>query len=416
MPDIGEGIAEVEIIEWYVKVGDEISADQVVASIQTDKSVVEMPTPLAGTVVALGAQPGQMLPVGDVLLAVESTGEVVAGPLHDAAPAEQAANGRADMPAAPSADTAPEPDGLARRKASPAVRRLAAEHGLALEAVQGTGPEGRITREDVLQAADRALSGREGVPQPAAASGSQAVAPSAAKDVADEHVPLRGLRRQIARNMVESWRTIPHIIDFRDVDASRLVEARNALRDAWPEDARVLTYVPIFVKMTAVALRRHPLMNASFHEDAGEYVLHGHVHIGVATATPDGLLVPVVRDADCKSILALAQEIAGLVELARSRKASLDQLTGGTYTVNNLGALGASMGTPIVRPPEVGITGFGRIADRVVALDGAPAVRPMLTLSCVGDHRIHDGDTLGGFVSTLVRLLEHPYELLGETA
>jgi pyruvate dehydrogenase E2 component (dihydrolipoamide acetyltransferase) len=230
----------------------------------------------------------------------------------------------------------------------------------------------------------------------------------------DEHVPLRGLRRQIAKKMVESWRSVPHIIDYREVDASRLIEVRQTLREAWPEHAAVLTYVPIFVKVTATALRQHPLMNASFDEDAGEYVLHRRIHIGIATATSDGLLVPVVHDADRKSILELAVEFGQLVELTRTRKASLDQLTGGTYTVNNLGAIGASMGTPLIHTPEVGIAGFGRISDRVVARDHVPVVRPVLMLSSVGDHRLHDGDTLGAFTSTLVRLLENPYELLAE--
>jgi len=233
---------------------------------------------------------------------------------------------------------------------------------------------------------------------------------------ADEHVPLRGLRRQIAKTMVESWRNVPHIIDYRDVDASQLVEARQALREAWPNHANALTYVPLFVRATALALRRHPLMNASFDQEASEYVLHRRIHIGIATATSDGLLVPVVRDADRRSILELAVELAQLVELARTRTATLDQLTGGTYTVNNLGSLGTSMGTPIIRPPEVGIAGFGRISDRVVARGGVPVVRPIMTLSSVGDHRLHDGDTLGSFTSTLVRLLEHPYALFADLA
>jgi pyruvate dehydrogenase E2 component (dihydrolipoamide acetyltransferase) len=216
--------------------------------------------------------------------------------------------------------------------------------------------------------------------------------------------------------MVESWRTVPHIIDYREVDASRLIEARQALREAWPEYAAVLTYVPLLVKVSAIALRRHPLMNASFDEVASEYVLHRRIHIGIATATSDGLLVPVVRDADRKSILELAVELSELVELARSRKATQEQLTGGTYTVNNLGSIGTSMGTPIIRTPEVGITGFGRITERAVARDGVPVVRPIMMLSSVGDHRLLDGDTLGSFTATLVNLLENPYQLLAELA
>jgi len=181
-----------------------------------------------------------------------------------------------------------------------------------------------------------------------------------------------------------------------------------------PEHAAVLTFVPIFVKVAATALERHPLMNASFDEAAGEYILHRRINVGVATATKDGLLVPVLRDADRKSILELAIEFGELVELARTRKASLEQLTGGTYTVNNVGAIGSTVGTPLIHTPEVGITAFGRIVERVVARDGIPVVRRMLTVSSVGDHRLHDGDTLGSFTTTLVRLLENPHLLLAE--
>ncbi|MGH3259805.1 MAG: dihydrolipoamide acetyltransferase family protein, partial [Streptosporangiaceae bacterium] len=237
---------------------------------------------------------------------------------------------------------------------------------------------------------------------------------AAAARLPDEHVPLRGLRREIAKNMAESWRTIPHITDWREADATQLIEARRVLQAHAPAVAGALTYVPFFVKITATALRHHPLLNASFDEEQQEYVLHRRIHIGIATSVPDGLLVPVVRDADTKTVVELAEEIAELVRLARERKASREQLTGGTYTVNNFGAIGGHMGTPIIRPPEVGILGFGRMSDRVVAVDGRPAVRPTIALSSVGDHRLHDGDTLGTFTSAVAELIEHPYALLGE--
>ncbi len=401
MPDIGEGIAEVEILKWHVGVGEQIHADQIVATIETAKAVVEMPTPLTGTVVSLGAEPGGRLPVGAVLITVDGIpGATDTSPVAGAAVLDQGL-------------ASPAPSVAARPKAAPAVRRFAVEHGVELQGLRGSGPGGRITREDVLNAVGSTVEsemtgpdrGRPLAHVPYAGSGA---------DGEDQHIPLRGLRREIAKAMAESWRSVPHIIDYREVDATRLVEARASMREAWPEHAEALTFVPLFVKVVATALRRHPLMNASFDEDEQGYVLHRRVHIGVATATADGLLVPVVRDADRKSILELALEIAELVELARARKATVEQLRGGTYTVNNFGAIGASMGTPIIHTPEVGITGFGRIGDRVMAREGVPVVRPMLTLSSVGDHRLHDGDTLGKFTSTLVRLLEAPYELLAE--
>ena len=226
--------------------------------------------------------------------------------------------------------------------------------------------------------------------------------------------PLRGLRREIAKKMAESWRSVPHITAWRETDATQLIEARRALIAHAPAAAGALTYVTFFVKITAMALQRHPLMNASFDEEAQEYVLHRRINIGIATAAPDGLLVPVVRDADTKTIIELADEISELVAVARERRASREQLTGGTYTVNNFGSIGGHMGTPIIRTPEVGILGFGRIADRVVAVDGSPVVRKTIMLSSVGDHRLHDGDTLGAFTSAVADLIEHPYALLGE--
>lgn len=416
MPDIGEGIAEVEIVEWHVRVGDEIHADQVVATIETDKTVIEMPTPLTGTVVSLGVKAGGLLPVGEVLITVEGArGEAGPQGVAGATSSSEATSAEAPAGALPPTTSARRP------RAAPAVRRLALEQDIDLYQVAGSGPEGRITREDVLAAArpgaEPDLVFRDPAQMRGRAAATRQLGPTADGEVvADEHVPVRGLRRQIAKKMVESWRTVPHIIDYRDVDAARLIEARETLKEAWPEQATALTFVPLFVKVTATALRRHRQMNASFNEEVGEYVLHHRIHVGVATATDDGLLVPVVRDADRKSVLELATEIAELVQLARTRRLTLDQVRGGTYTVNNFGMLGPSMGTPIIRTPEVGVMGFGRIADRVVARAGVPVVRPMLTLSSVGDHRLHDGDTLGAFTSTMVRLLESPYELLAELA
>jgi len=406
IPDIGEGIAEVELLEWHVDVGSHVREYDILATIETDKSVVEMPSPFTGRVIRLGAKPGDMLPVGDVLVVFDT----------DAGDAAEPGAG-----AAPAAERVP-----ARPRAAPAVRRLAVELGINLTDVRGSGPSGRITHEDVRLAAaagaDQAGSGpakdsgEAGAEAPAGPAPDLADRPSAATDrhLPDEHVPLRGLRREIAKNMAESWRTIPHITDWREADATQLIEARRVLSAHVPAVAGVLTYVPFFVKITATALRHHPLLNASFDEEQQEYVLHRRINIGIATSVPDGLLVPVVRDADTKTVVELAGEIAELVGLARERKASRQQLTGGTYTVNNFGAIGGHLGTPIIRPPEVGILGFGRISDRVVVVDGSPAVRPTIGLSSVGDHRLHDGDTLGAFTAAVVELIEHPYALLGE--
>lgn len=429
MPDIGEGIAEVEIIEWLIAVGDHVDEDQVVVSIETDKSIVEMPTPVAGTVSRLGANPGDTVPVGQMLFTLDPDAA-------EAVPAKTAAS--TPPPPMPSSPPASEPTvprgadealttttvGISRRvKAAPAVRRLADEHGIDLAAVNATGPGGRVSKDDI-----KALISVAGAPagtstsqvsavthvQPAVPRfPQQSVAQDEAGDAADTVVPLRGLRRTIAKNMTESWRNIPHIVDWRQADARQLISVRTELREAWPHQAAHLTFLPLLVKIVAAALAEHPLMNASLSPESDEYVLHGRISIGIATSTPDGLLVPVIHDADRKTIVELAGEMAELVDLTRRRKATGAQLTGGTYTVNNIGALGATMGTPIIRSPEVGILGFGRIVDTVLAVNGVPTVRPMVTLSSVGDHRLHDGDTLSAFTAHVVELIEQPARLLG---
>ncbi|HEY3954966.1 MAG TPA: dihydrolipoamide acetyltransferase family protein [Streptosporangiaceae bacterium] len=447
LPDVGSGIADAEIIEWRVGVGDQVREGDILVTVETSKSIVEMPSPAAGTIARLGASPGESLTVGAVLAVLDGpTGDSAApagagqnayqveepapdapsAPSEPAAPAAQspaaqppAAQSPAAQPpaghsAAQSPAAQPLPGGAARPKASPVVRRIALQRGIDLRTIAGTGPAGRITRGDIesVAAPDAAAPALQppAAPQPPA----PAWRDPAAGPPEDERVPVRGLRRQVAKAMAESWRTIPHIVDWREADATRLIEARQALRAARPEQAAALTFVPFFVKITAIALRQHPLMNASFDEAAGEYTLHGRINIGVATAVTDGVIVPVVPDADRKSLLELAGEIADLVRLARERKVTPGQLAGGSYTVNNLGGIGAQVGTPIIRMPEVGILGFGRVTERVVAAGGRPVVRPSVMLSSVADHRLHDGATLGAFTAAVVELIENPYLLLAE--
>lgn len=415
MPDIGEGIAEVEIIDWLVSVGDRVAEDQLVVTVETDKARVDMPSPVAGTLAALGAEPGAVIPVGSLLFTVEQDGSSLAPAAQQAATAVPVPSAAVEHPSAgPSVPTPVR----TRVKAAPSVRRFADERGVDLASMAGTGPGGRVTKEDVLAAAGGGATSppAESAPEPTLLAPSPVPAPTApprAPLPVDQVIPLRGLRRSIAKNMVESWRTIPHIIDWRQADATRLMAARDDLRQAYPDVAGQMTYVPLLVKIVATALLSNPLMNASLTPESDGYVLHSRINIGIATSTPDGLLVPVVRDADGKSVVELATEIAELVTITRSRKASQEQLTGGTYTVNNVGALGATMGTPIIRSPEVGILGFGRITETVVARNGQPAVAPLMTLSSVGDHRLHDGEELGAFTRAVVELIENPVRLLG---
>jgi pyruvate/2-oxoglutarate dehydrogenase complex dihydrolipoamide acyltransferase (E2) component len=306
--------------------------------------------------------------------------------------------------------------------AAPTTRRLARELGVALEDVTGSGPQGRIVREDVERAAKASAS----APSDAADGAASGSAPSrAAATLAapatrlrlaaapGEVVPLRGVRRTIAHALTRAWLEVPRIIDYREVDATALVRTRASLKQRALERgdealAQALTPTPFIVRAAVLAAHDHPYVNASIDLEREEITLHRHYHVGIATAGPDGLTVPVVHNADRRSLAEIALEIVALSRAARERRLRVDQLSGPTFTVNNFGSLGTWMGTPIVRPPEVVNVGVGAIRDRVVAVDGAPVVRPTMVLSVAGDHRVLDGDTLAAFVDQVAALLEDP--------
>jgi len=280
-----------------------------------------------------------------------------------------------------------------RPQASPAVRKRAADLGLNLAEIQGSGPGGRIELTDLD-------GGARDDGQPAAAG---------------RVVPLRGVRRTIARAMTESWQTIPHIIDYREADATGLLQWRRRLREHADDDhlRDVLTLTPLLVATAVDALRRHPYVNASIDLARQQITLHDAYHIAIATDTNEGLLAPVLRNADGKGVLELAREADDLVRGARDRRLRPDQLTGGTFTVNNYGSLGVWLGTPIIKPGEVANLGFGRVEERPVARGGEVVIRPIVALSVSGDHRVLDGHTLGAFVSDLVSLIEDPAPIAG---
>jgi pyruvate dehydrogenase E2 component (dihydrolipoamide acetyltransferase) len=464
LPDVFEGTAEAEIVEWKVAVGDEVKEDQPLVDVETDKAVVTIPCPTEGVVLKLTGEPGEMLSVG-ALLAVfgdrsESVEEGEAAPIEEPTAQEPAAQepaapepagaglpretgSLAGAPAAagdggkaaqrggdggtpsgvagsPAAAASAAAQAAGRPLASPAVRRLALERGVDLGSLSGSGPAGRIVREDVLAAgAATAAAG----PDIAAPAGPEVEAPAALPGARreDEVIPLRGLRRTIARNMTQSWQTVPHIVDFREVDASALITTRRDLRaraeaSGDEELARALTMMPLLAKIAATAALQHPGVNSSVDMEREEITCHGAVHLSVATSTADGLLVPVIRDADRKSIPAIAREIAMLAEAARARRLDRQQLTGGTLTVNNYGALGSPLSTPIIPPGQSANLGFGRLQERAVVRDGEIAVRPVLGLSCSGDHRVLDGADLAAFVNDVCAAIENPLLLLSELA
>ncbi len=366
-PDIGEGIDAGELIEWYVSEGQSVREDDALADVQTDKATVTVPCPTTGRVLELRIEVGEMVPVGEVMAVFE--------PAADGAGAAEGTEA-----ARPS-----------RPLASPVVRRRAAELGLDLASITGSGPGGRIELAD-LEAQDTR---------------------------APERVePLRGVRRAIARTMTEAWQTIPHIIDYREADASELLRSRQRLREETDGERlrRALTITPLLVRIAARALQRHPYVNASIDMEREQITLHDQYNIGIATATSDGLVVPVLERAEAKTVSELALEAFELIEAAREGRLQPAQLSGGTFTVNNYGGLGVWLGTPIIRPGEVANLGVGRVQERPVAREGQVVVRPIVALAVSGDHRVLDGHTLGAFVSDVVEMIEAPGALFEEAA
>jgi len=397
LADVGEGIAEAEVIEWLVAVGDTVKEDQPVVVVETDKSQIEIPAPVTGIVKSLGAKVGDVLAVGSNLMQIEATGKVsndIAS--HVAAPATEVKQSSAQA-ATPARATNMRP------LASPSTRKLADSLGVSLEAVTGSGPNGRITDEDVTSA----KSGSN------AASVSQDSSPSISQ--VDENgvtlIQLRGLRRQIASSMSEALR-IPHITEFKEIDATALMALRSELAPEFEKSGIKFSVTPLLMRACVIALQNHPSFNARFDAEMSEIRQYDDINLGFATATDDGLIVPVMRKANDFTVSMLAEQTEQLAELAKTRKATPDQLGGGTFTITNFGSFGTWLGTPIIRPPEVAIAGFGRVAEKVIPVDGIPAVRMVLPIVLAADHRINDGAHLGAFVSDIAQLLLNPESLV----
>jgi 2-oxoisovalerate dehydrogenase E2 component (dihydrolipoyl transacylase) len=418
LPDLGEGLTEGEVVRWLVAEGEAIALNQPIVEVETAKAVVEIPAPYAGTVVKLHAAQGDTLDVGAPLISVDTGGGAAPAAAETTATApEQEPEQEQELQAtlvgpgerqqarrrriATHART-PNRDGslpaapAQRPKATPPVRRYAKDRGVDLADLVGTGRDGRITREDVDGALETA--------QPAAAT----PAARQARDRAEERIPVRGTRRQIAAAMTASAFSIPHVTEFLTVDATRLVELRDRLR-ALPAAADLkVTPLAVVAKALCVAVRSYPLMNSSWDEDAGDIVVKGWVNLGIATDTPTGLLVPNIKDADTLGILDLSRELARLTALARERKAAPADLTGGTITITNVGGFGVETGTPIINKPECAILATGLIAPRPWVVDGQLAVRQLMTASVSFDHRIVDGAYAAQFLAHLRDLLEDP--------
>jgi 2-oxoisovalerate dehydrogenase E2 component (dihydrolipoyl transacylase) len=409
MPDLGEGTVEAEVVAWHVKVGDHVQEDQVMAEVMTEKAAVEVPSPVTGRVVSITGSPGDMVPVGAELIVfetetaddepVEPEPAEVAVPAA-AAPAPAAPAAIAAAPA-PAAAHAAESRRHGRVMASPASRRRAREAGLDLAEVAGSGPGGRITRQDL----DAALSGAPAAASPVAA----ARAPAAlAKRTGTEEVKVIGVRRVIANRMTEAKRNIPHFAYVEEVDVTELESLRQHLNGRLPKGAPSLTYLPFIGAALVRVLADYPQCNALHDAERNVLVRHHGVHLGVATQTPDGLKVPVVRHAEARTLWDLSDEIRRVSEAARTGKAAREELSGSTITITSLGKLGGIVSTPIINAPEMAIIGVNKAIDRPVVLNGAVTVRRVMNLSSSFDHRFVDGYDAAAMIQALKDLLEHP--------
>ncbi|MDR6232457.1 dihydrolipoamide acetyltransferase family protein [Pseudomonas oryzihabitans] len=420
MPDIGEGIAEVELVKWYVAVGDEVSEDQTLADVMTDKAMVEIPSPVVGRVLALGGEPGQVLAVGAELIRLEVAGDGNQREASRPAPVESAPAPKAEAPKpepipsavpshpAPAAQyddrPTPRPTPGSPPLASPAVRQHAWDLGIELRFVTGSGQGGRILHGDL----DAYVQQRDaGLPPSTGGSG-------LAKRSGEERLPLIGLRRKIAEKMQTAKRHIPHFTYVEEVDVTELEALRASLNQRWQGRRAHLTLLPFLARALVVAVRDFPQMNARFDEESSTVTRYGAVHLGIATQGEQGLAVPVVRHAEALDLWGCAQEVARLATAVRAGKASRDELGGSTLTISSLGPLGGIASTPIINHPEVAIIGVNRIVERPAFRNGLVVPRKLMNLSASFDHRLIDGQDAASFIQAVRQLLEQPATLFLE--
>jgi len=421
LPDLGEGLTEAEILEWKVAVGDTVTVDQLVVEVETAKAAVDVPVPFAGTVAELFAPAGSTIAVGSPLIAVDdgspasdSTGSAAADRYREE---EQAGSGNVLI----GYGTGHGPGGGRRRRGtrkqaeavppvavpdvtaaplviSPLVRKLAKEHGIDVATVTATGPGGVVLRRDVEAVIARSTATTTAHPAPRAS------------EAGEVRIPLRGLRKVVADKLVRSRTEIPDATTWVDVDATKLMEAKRVLGAA----GRPVSLLALLARITVAGLVKYPELNASVDLDAGEIVRHAGIGIGFAAQTDRGLVVPVVRGAESMSAMRLGAELARLTEAARQGKLGPEDLTGGTFTLNNYGVFGVDGSTPIINHPEAALLGVGRIVDKPWVVDGALAVRKVTQLSLTFDHRVCDGGAAGGFLRYVADCVEHPEILLAD--
>ena len=413
LPDLGEGMHEAEVVEWLVKAGDTVKLDQTMVKVETDKAIVEIPSPVAGRIGEIRVQDGQVAKVGEVLVVFETSASSTGSSTRGDASSKTAVASSAVKPSNASTPLAAQEVSTSPKKrvlAAPAVRKLAFELGVNLDEVIPSHPSGRVTLEDVQNYANHSKT--ESLLPETAPVGAEKPATPATPTTLEDRQPLTGLRKRIAEHMEHAWRTIPHATAFDELDGGGLIALRKALQPSAEQRGVHLTYMPLLVKLLLPVLKEFPIFNASFDDERREIVYKRSYHIGLATAAPEGLLVPVLRDADRLTLIAIAAELERLFEGARKRTLLLRELSGSTFTLNNVGSFGGGSGTPIINHPEVAILAVGRLQEKAVVQQGAIVARPMMPLALSFDHRLIDGAMAGAFLGRFKALVENPQQLM----
>src|SRR6266487_890074 len=422
LPDLGEGMQEAEIRHWLIKPGDTLRLDQPMVEVETDKAVVEIPSPIAGRVSAIRVQEGTVAKLGEVLVIFDAPGET-STPARPAASTPSANTTAVPVSQASVQTTTHDIATRQRVLAAPAVRKRAFELSIELANVQSSHPTGRVTMDDLqryVEHAQQKPAVSPSTPAPTelsseSANGARRAAPVASGkqgEEAEERQPLTGLRRRIAERMERSWRTIPHATAFDEIDGTALAALRQTLKSLAEQRGIRLTYMPLLVKLLLPALTEFPIFNASLDEERREIIYKRVYHIGIATDSPEGLLVPVLRNADQLTVTQIAEQLEHLIAGAQKRSLALSEVSGSTFTLNNVGSFGGSSGTPIINYPETAILAVGRLQEKAIVQDGKIVARTMLPLALSFDHRVIDGALAGRFLARFRALVEQPQQLL----
>lgn len=422
LPDIGEGIHEGEIVKWFVKAGDTVKEDDILLEVQNDKAVVEIPAPVDGTVKEVKVSEGTVAVVGDVLITFDIEGDAPAGE-EEAAPEQPKAEEKTEDVKEDAKEDGPREVQLHKSErviAMPSIRKYAREKGVDIREVQGSGDNGRVLKEDIDAFANGEAPTAEATTEktesvaPAAAAKTEIKPYESATPELETREKIRGIRKAISKAMVNSKHTAPHVTLMDEVDVTKLVALRKEFKQVAADQGVKLTYLPFVVKALTAAAKAYPAINASIDDVNEEIVYKNYYNIGIAADTDNGLVVPVVKEADRKSIYALATNINELAGKAREGKLAGDDMKGGSITITNIGSAGGQWFTPVINHPEVAILGIGRIAEKAVVKDGEIVAAPVLALSFSFDHRLIDGATAQNALNMVKRLLQDPALLMME--